>query len=45
MHGWMYLGGYDPVAASVAPLRFERFSELCQPKLWGTVVKRPWSAV
>jgi phosphoglycolate phosphatase len=40
MDCWIYRGGYDPVAASRAPLAFNRFEELCQPKYWPAVNAR-----
>ena len=37
MDCWMYRGGYDPLVASRAALKFDRFEELCQPKYWPVV--------
>ncbi len=42
---WMFLGGYDRETALKAPLRFERFSELCVPAYWGDKAKRPRSVL
>lgn len=40
MDCWLYRGGYDPVAAARAPLKFDRFEELCQSKYWPAITAR-----
>ncbi len=37
---WVYRGGYDPLAAAGAPLQFDRFEQLCQPRYWPSMTSR-----
>lgn len=44
MDCWVYRGGYDPIAAARAPLKFDHFEELCQSTCWPSMTTRYRSA-